>query len=109
MKFVKTARFKVRESVHARRFDDELVVLDLAQGEYFALDEVGARVWEGLAAGWSLGGLCDAMVSTYDVDRDTLCEDVASFAESLVASGLLNIVDEEGHATLLRPSEDRKE
>jgi Coenzyme PQQ synthesis protein D (PqqD) len=102
MKFEETARFEVRESVHARRFDDELVVLHLSQGEYFALDEVGARVWEGLAAGRTMDGLCDAMLSTYEVGREQLWQDVMAFAEALVASGLMRVIPE-GPLGLMHP------
>jgi hypothetical protein len=92
MKIEETSRFEVRESVHARRFDRELVVLDLAQGEYFALDEVGARVWEGLATGGTVDGLCDTMLSTYEVEREKLRQDIVAFAEALVSSGLMRVV-----------------
>jgi len=91
MRFDETARFDVPKSVHARRFDDELVVLDLARGEYFALDEVGARVWEGLTAGESLSGLSEALLSTYDVEVDRLREDIAAFAQGLVENGLMRV------------------
>ena len=89
MRFDETACFEVPESVHARPFDDEIVLLDLAHGEYFALDDVGARIWEGLTAGRSLGGLCEALLSSYDVDGLRLREDVASFACDLVEKGLI--------------------
>jgi hypothetical protein len=93
MKIHETACFEVRESVHARRFDDELVVLDLAQGEYFALDEVGARVWEGLTNGKNLGGLCEVLLSTYDVESEQLRGDIAAFAEALISNGLMRVVE----------------
>ena len=91
MKIEDVDRFEVGESVHARRFDDELVVLDLAHGEYYALDEVGARVWEGFAGGDSLSGVFEGLLSTYDVDRERLQEDVASFAGELVDKGLMRV------------------
>jgi hypothetical protein len=91
MKFHETACFEIPESVHARRFDDELVVLDLAQGEYFALDELGASIWDGLSAGKNLSGLCEGLRSTYEVESDRLREDVAAFIAGLVESGLMRV------------------
>ena len=39
-----TARFQISPQVHARRFDDELVILHLGVGAYFSLDPVGSTI-----------------------------------------------------------------
>ncbi len=46
-------RFRVAAHVHARRFDDEVVVLDLGAGEYYSLDAVGSRRSAGAGTGAS--------------------------------------------------------
>ena len=82
-------RFRLPEQVHTRRFDDELVVLDLVRGEYFALDEVGAIVWEHLVAGKTLAEVAVELVATYDVVQDTALSDVRRLVGELVAMGLI--------------------
>jgi hypothetical protein len=79
--------------VHSRRFDSELVLLDLARGEYYALDPMGARVWETLASGSSLGEVCDALLPEYDVDERQLRADLLSFVEGLVSQGLMRVAE----------------
>jgi len=90
MKFHETACFEIPESVHARRFDDELVVLDLAQANT-SPGRAGASIWDGLSAGKNLSGLCEGLRSTYEVESDRLREDVAAFIAGLVESGLMRV------------------
>ena len=84
-------RFRPVSQVHARRFDREIVMLDLGAGKYFSLDEVGAVIWEKLTAGVSVGETADHIVADYDIDAPTARRDVARMARELVAAGLLEL------------------
>lgn len=77
------------EAVHARLFDDELVILDLAKGEYFALDQVGARLWAGLEAGRTVEQIAQEVVGEYNVTLDQAMADLVALGDDLVAHGLL--------------------
>jgi hypothetical protein len=81
--------FQVPPHVHARRFDDEMVVLDLAAGKYFSLDVVGTAIWEQLALGKTPEEVVAALLLEYSVDESTLRADVQRLTEDLVAAGLL--------------------
>jgi hypothetical protein len=83
------SHFEVARDVQARRFDDELVVLDLARGEYFSLDEVGSKVWEGLAAGRTLEDIVAAFALEYEADAPRIAGDVLAFVVELVGKRLL--------------------
>jgi hypothetical protein len=76
-------------SVHARRFDDEVVILDLSGGDYFALDAVGALIWEQLVSGRTPDQVADAIVARYSVDRARAVADCLALAGELVERGLL--------------------
>ena len=82
-------RLRCADAVHARLFDDELVILDLVRGEYFALDRVGACLWSGLEAGRSLEQIAAEVVSEYDVNLDRALADLTTLGQELVARGLL--------------------
>jgi hypothetical protein len=86
-------RFRSAGAVHARRFDDSTVVLDLTRGEYFSLNEVGSAIWEGLSAGRSVGEVAGRLVEEYDVDLPTARRDVQALVARLLASGLLEQSD----------------
>jgi hypothetical protein len=82
-------RVRCASAVHSRLFDDELVILDLAKGEYFALNEVGARLWSGLEAGRSVEDVAREVVAEYDVDIDRVMTDFLALGDALIARGLL--------------------
>ena len=82
-------RVRCADAVHARLFDDELVILNLAKGEYFALDALGARLWAGLQAGRSVEEIAADVVAEYDVASDRALADLVALGEELVAQGLM--------------------
>ena len=84
-----SARFRPRLGVHARRFDDEAVLLDLSGGAYYALNEVGARIWEALAGGASIEETATEVLAAYDADPATVRADVEAITLDLLARGLL--------------------
>ena len=78
--------------VMARQVGEETVILDLASGTYFGLDPVGARIWQLLAEGKTLAGVCDTMQAEYEVTRGKIECDVLSLVQDLSAKQLLEIV-----------------
>ncbi len=83
------ARFEAAPDVHARPFHDEVIVLDLVGGEYFSLDEVGARVWAGLVAGESVEEVVAGLQRDYAADVERIEADVVALVEELVLHRLL--------------------
>ena len=79
----------IPKSVMARRVGDEVIVIDLAGGEYFGLPDVGARIWELLLDGKSLIQVADAIANEYEVDRAIAEDDVIRLVAELRAQGLL--------------------
>jgi hypothetical protein len=75
--------------VHARRFDDEVVVLDLAGGDYYSLNAMGARIWEQLVAGRTPAEIARALVSDFHVEPERAVKDCLALADELIARGLL--------------------
>ncbi|MGH7269256.1 MAG: PqqD family protein [Polyangiaceae bacterium] len=77
------------EHVHWRRFDAEIVVVDLRGGEYFGLSDVAADAFERLAAGQPVGDVVGALLAIYDVERRRLEGDVGDLVKRLMDRGLL--------------------
>lgn len=82
-------RFRPADSVHARMFAGELVILDMDRGEYFAMDEIGATLWAGLDAGKTLEQIADDVVARYDVAREQALGDLVALRDELLQRGLL--------------------
>jgi hypothetical protein len=84
-------RVEIPPQVMTRTVGEEVVVLDLATGTYFGLDPVGARIWELMGEGKTLGEICDRMEEDYEVSREELERDTLRLAEELNGQGLLQV------------------
>jgi hypothetical protein len=71
---------------------DEEVILDLVDGTYYGLDDVGTRIWRLLDTPQRIGALCDALQADYDVDRATLEQDVIALLEEMERRTLIRPV-----------------
>lgn len=81
-------RFRPASSVHARVFDEELVILDLARGEYLALDAIGTRLWRGMEAGLSVDDIAADVAAEYDVTLERATSDLEALAAEFLDRGL---------------------
>jgi len=79
--------------VQTRTFDGDLVILDLVQGEYFSLDAVGARMWQGIADGRTEAEIAADVARSYEVDVERALSDLAALVGQLVSKGLLVLED----------------
>jgi len=79
----------VPQHVMARQVGEECVILDLANGTYYGLDAVGARIWELLSEGATPEAICDRVVEEYEVGREQARADIASLIGSLRERGLV--------------------
>lgn len=82
-------RVSIPPDVMARTVGDETVILDLASGTYFGLDPVGARMWQLIGEGKTLGEVCDNMLDEFEVSREELERDVIRLAQELFETGLI--------------------
>lgn len=84
-------RVRCSRNVFARDFEGELVLLDLARGDYYGLDEVGAALWHGLMAGRTVAEIAADLGPRYEVDDDQLRQDLVALLEDLFAKGLVEV------------------
>ena len=76
--------------VMARQVGEETVILDLANGTYYGLDLVGARIWQLMAEGQTLTQVCQVMLAEYDVTLGEIERDVFALVESLIERQLVS-------------------
>jgi hypothetical protein len=81
------------EQVHARSFDGELVILDLRGGDYYALDAVGARIWEGYRRGETAAEIGRQLTELYAIEYARAVSDCVTLANELVGRKLLRAID----------------
>jgi len=83
--------FVIPKDVMAREVSDEMVLLDLRNGTYYGLDQIGTYLWASIAQGLPLNKTCEQMLERFDVDRSTLENDVLALVDDLRSKGLLAI------------------
>ena len=74
----------------ARRVGDEVVILDIASGRYFGLNDVGAVIWDHLDHEATRRDLVDAVVASFDVDRAQAAADIDELVAELIDRGLVD-------------------
>lgn len=88
-----SSRVAVPSSVLFRNLQGETVLLNLASGQYFSLDQVGTCIWEALRAQGPLANAVSVLLAAFDVDATQAREDVLRFVAQLESHGLVELVD----------------
>ena len=74
-----------------RDLDGEAVLLNLAIGIYFGLNEVGTRMWNLLHQYSALQKVLEIMQEEYEVAPEVLEKDLLHLVDQLCAKGLLSV------------------
>ena len=89
MKFSLQDTVRISEDVVFRELDGEAVLLNLASGVYFGLNDVGTRIWSLLAEDGALRSVFEAMKQQYDVPPERLEKDLLELVEQMRSKGLV--------------------
>lgn len=81
----------IAEGVLCSPVANEAVLLELASGRYFGLNEVGARVWALIQDGTDLDTVAARLVEEFEVDADTVRRDLERLVGELVDAGLVRV------------------
>lgn len=84
-----TKTYEVSSDAVFRELEGEAVILDLASGTYYGLNEVGTRIWALLAAGRDEAAIAGALHEEFDVSLGGARADVAALASELLSRGLI--------------------
>lgn len=76
-------------SAVSREVQGTLVVLDVRGGQYFSLDEVGARVWALCDGHHELAEIASLLAADYDAEPETIARDVRELLDQLRAEFLV--------------------
>lgn len=86
-----TTRLCRAAAVRAAPADGETVLLDLASGAYFTLNETGTLIWERLAAGATPEELATALAEAFAVAHEVARRDVDALVAELLEAGLVAV------------------
>ena len=71
------------EDITYRIIDNEAVILNLDNGYYYSLNEVGTRIWEAIDKRKNLGEILDLLKEKYHMSEKQLKDDLLALAKDL--------------------------
>lgn len=74
--------------------DGDKVMMNITNGNYYNLGQIGGRIWELIAAPVSVGEVVSALMTEYEVEQSQCEEQVFSFLKHLLDQKLIQIGDE---------------
>lgn len=86
-------RVKLADDVLVSNLEGESVLLNLKSERYYGLDQVGTRFLTLLSSSQSIEHAFDALLGEYDVEAETLRNDLTTLLLDLREQGLVEISD----------------
>ena len=80
---------EIGDSVIYQSLQDEVVILNMSSQEYYGLDSIGASMWKMLLDHRDVATVADRMTTVYNVERETVVNDLNALVRRLLDSGLL--------------------
>jgi Coenzyme PQQ synthesis protein D (PqqD) len=88
---------RVRDkNVVSEIIDEEAIIMDLTVGTYFSSEGSGALIWDGMVRGFKAEQIKERVQQAFSFEPAELDVDFESFVASLLANGLVHLVDEAG-------------
>ncbi|MEK3712823.1 lasso peptide biosynthesis PqqD family chaperone [Paenibacillus sp. FSL R7-0333] len=81
-----------REGNIASDMDGEKVMLNVKNGKYYNLGEVGGEIWEALASPVSIRQIAGKIQEIFEVPAEVAQQDVIDFVQNLLNEDLVSIV-----------------
>lgn len=79
----------IADDVVFRDLSGEGVLLNLATGTYYGLDQVGTRIWHLIVERGGTDQIVEALLAEYDVAEGQLRQDVDQLTRQLMEKGLV--------------------
>lgn len=101
---LKVCDLTVGEHIRHAEIDGLIVILDLKASRYFLLEEVAAKMWDGIFCQRDRTAIVEEIVSEFAVDHRKVEEDFDNFVQSCMAKGFLRV----GREEVLTPKRTRR-
>ena len=80
-----------RQGIDPTDLNGEKVMMNLQKGQYFALNDVGSRIWDIIQKAITAKDIINTLLDEYEVDAATCEATVLSFLEKLNDAELISI------------------
>jgi hypothetical protein len=89
-------RYRLSDDLLLQEVAGEAVLLNLKDGVYFSLDEVGTRMVRVFREHGDLGPAVEALEAEYEASREQIRSDMVTLLEEMVSHGLAERLDPTG-------------
>jgi hypothetical protein len=72
----------------------EAVILNVKNGRYYGINEVGASIWAAIQTPASFGSIESAVLQEFEIDGETCREHIESFLQELTQENLVEVSNE---------------
>ncbi len=79
-----------REQILAQKASDTLLLLNVDNGEYYALNEVGSRVWDLCDGTRSVSEIVDMLCQEYEAPSEIIEIDILELLQDLVQGRMMD-------------------
>jgi len=74
--------------------DGVTVLMNVGNGKYYKLDDIGSRIWGMIEKPATVGSVCERLVQEYQVEHATCEADVLGLLDRLLENSLINVVSQ---------------
>jgi hypothetical protein len=82
-----------KSGVAISMLDEDVLILDEQSGYCHSLNISAARIWALMKAPITVGAICEALCSEYEIDREACLRDVSELLLQMRVAGLMKIPD----------------
>jgi hypothetical protein len=86
-----SGNIRINDSVICQELGDNVVLLNMANDEFYGLNSVGSAMWKCLVQEGNVLAAGDLLINTYDANGTVIRGDLEALARKLVSEGLLEI------------------
>jgi hypothetical protein len=83
----------IPDSVLYQELEEEAVLLNMANQQYYGLNDVGAQMWRSLSEAGSIADAEELLLKMYEIERPILRSDLEALVRDLLKAGLLTPAD----------------
>lgn len=88
-----STKLTINPNTVAADLDGGVVIMGHQQEQYYALNEVGGRIWQLIPTGLSLEEIQGVLLAEYDAPAEELWQDVLLLVSDLLQEGLISVQD----------------
>ncbi len=86
--------YKRKKDKLSSKIQDETVMVDIDQGQYFSLNGVGTDIWDLLEEEQSIDSIIKELLNKYDIDEETCREETVNFLNEMLKLKLIDVSNE---------------